>query len=168
MVESSAKPAQVLYREAQLMAPWAFLLLIGLTVFVWYLAATLPPPGNSALAAGAAFVTLLSVAIIAAFFRMTVELTPAELRVRFGWLSMFGDALPLSRVEGCQAVTYRPVAYGGWGLRGSLRGGGALSARGNRGVRLRLDDGKEVIVGSQRPEALAEAIDRALRHELTT
>ncbi len=39
----------------------------------------------------------------------------------------------------------------------------ALIARGNRGVRLELIDGSKLLIGSQRPEALAMALERALR-----
>ena len=39
----------------------------------------------------------------------------------------------------------------------------ARDVRGDRGVRLALENGKSLIIGSQQPEALAEAIRRALR-----
>jgi hypothetical protein len=125
--------------------------------------ATLPRPVDLVMRAVASFVTLLSLFLITTFYRMATELTPSELRVRFGWVPLFGEAVPLRHILGCEAVTYRPLDFGGWGLRGSWRGGGALNARGDRGVRLALDNGKSLIIGSQRPEALAEAIGRALR-----
>ena len=60
--------------------------------------------------------------------------------------------------------SYRPLAdYGGWGVRTGRDGERVLNARGNRGVRLDLSDGTRLLVGSQRPEALAVAIERAIR-----
>jgi hypothetical protein len=157
-------PPPLLFRESQLLAPWLMLpLLVGLPAFFWYLGATLPRPVDLVMRAVASFVTLQSLFLIAAFARMATELTPAELRIRFGWLPLFGEVVPLRHILSCEAVTYRPLAYGGWGPRGSWRGGGALNARGDRGVRLALDNGKSLIIGSQRPEALAEAIGRALQ-----
>jgi hypothetical protein len=157
-------PPLPLFRESQLMAPWLMLpILVGLPAFFWYLGATLDRPVDLAMRAVVSFVTLLNLFLIAAFSRMATELTPAEIRVLFGWLPLFGEVVPLRHILGCEAVTYRPLAYGGWGPRGSWRGGGALNARGDRGVRLALDNGKSLIIGSQRPEALAEAIGRALQ-----
>ncbi len=57
-------------------------------------------------------------------------------------------------------MTYRPIAdYGFWGIRAGRDGERALIARGNRGVRLELTDGTRLLIGSQRPEALAAALD---------
>ena len=39
----------------------------------------------------------------------------------------------------------------------------AFIARGTRGVRLELIDGTRLLIGSQRPEALAAVLDGALR-----
>ena len=38
-----------------------------------------------------------------------------------------------------------------------------LIARGNTGVRLFLTDGTRLLIGSQRPEALALAVEKAIR-----
>jgi membrane protein YdbS with pleckstrin-like domain len=151
----------VLFEESQLAAPWAFALVIGVPAFLWYLALTVPAPGTTALRAGAAFATFVGL-FVALTLRMKVEVTPAALRVEFGWLPLYRDSVPISRIESAQAVEYHPlVQHGGWGLRGSLRQGGLLSARGHEGVQLRLDNGKVVIIGSQRASQLTDALARA-------
>ena len=38
--------------------------------------------------------------------------------------------------------------YGGWGIRGGLRGTKAYNVSGNRGVELMLADGRTVLIGS--------------------
>ena len=59
------------------------------------------------------------------------------------------------------ARTYRPIhEYNGWGIRYGL-GGMAYNVRGDRGVQLVLKDGRRVLIGSQRAEALAKAIAEA-------
>jgi len=58
--------------------------------------------------------------------------------------------------------TYRPIRdYGGWGIRYG-RGSKAYNVSGNRGVMLELSDGQKLLIGSQNPENLADAIDLAL------
>jgi hypothetical protein len=62
------------------------------------------------------------------------------------------------RIQSVAARTYRPLRdYGGWGIR---RGWSsvAYTVQGDRGVWLELSRGKPVLIGSQQPEALAEAI----------
>ncbi len=62
-----------------------------------------------------------------------------------------------------EVVSYRPLMdYGGWGIRVGRDGERVLNARGNRGVRIELTDGTRLLIGSQRPEALAVAIERTL------
>ncbi len=47
--------------------------------------------------------------------------------------------------------------YGGYGIR-STREGKAYVAGGDRGVRVTLDKGEKLVVGSQRPDELAAAL----------
>ncbi len=82
-----------------------------------------------------------------------------ELTVTFGALfPLYRRRISVADIASAESVTYSPIAdYGGWGIRGWGKKV-ALNARGNRGVRLTLRDGRRVLVGSQRPEELAEAL----------
>ncbi len=73
----------------------------------------------------------------------------------------------ISNVKSHAIVQYRPIAdHGGWGIRAGRDGERVLTARGNRGVRLELTDGTRLLIGSQRPEELAETIERARRPDV--
>jgi hypothetical protein len=99
--------------------------------------------------------------------QMTTEVTPTQLSVWFGWVPVYRRELPIGTVRRHAVVQYRPFAdYGGWGIRAGRDGERVLSARGDRGVRLELSDGSKLLIGSQRPEELAEAIERALRPDV--
>jgi hypothetical protein len=52
--------------------------------------------------------------------------------------------------------------YGGRGIRRG-RHGWAYTVSGNRGVKLILAGGEQFLIGSQRPEELAAAIQKRLR-----
>jgi hypothetical protein len=57
--------------------------------------------------------------------------------------------------------TYKPIKdYGGWGIRYG-RGSKAYNVSGNRGVMLEFSDGKRLLIGSQKPDDLANAISMA-------
>jgi len=102
--------------------------------------------------------------VIIFLLHMTTEVSPTDLHVWFGWAPTYPRIVPIGTVRSIEVVTYRPIAdYGFWGIRSGRDGDRALIARGNRGVRLELTDGTRLLIGSQRPEALATALDCALR-----
>ena len=94
---------------------------------------------------------------------MTTEVTPTDVRVWFGWVPAYRRIVPIGELRRVEVVAFRPVADYLWGLRPGRNGERALIARGNRGVRLELADGSFLLIGSQRPEALARAIEQAMR-----
>lgn len=101
--------------------------------------------------------------VIANLFRVMTEVDDREIRVTFGrWFPYYRRRIPLDRVRGARAVTYRPIRdAGGWGIRwGRFEGHRCafLNASGNRGVLLELDDGRWLIIGSGLPEALCGAL----------
>ena len=58
---------------------------------------------------------------------------------------------------------YSPIKeYGGWGIRHGGKGK-AYNVSGNRGVQLGLSNGKQLMIGTQRPEELAEALSLVLK-----
>jgi len=120
-----------LYNETQTFSPWVVALLLGVVALL------------------GALLTL----------RLTTTVTPDALSVRYGFL--YKTRVPLSEIALAEAIEYAPVReYGGWGIRGSRRRR-ALNARGNQGVLLTRSDGTTLLVGSQRPRELLEALARA-------
>lgn len=57
---------------------------------------------------------------------------------------------------------YRPISeYGGWGLRLWLfRKGGAFNVSGNMGLQLEFPDNKKLLIGTNKPEELKEALNK--------
>jgi hypothetical protein len=91
--------------------------------------------------------------------KLVTDLRPNELSIamRGLWRSFL---IPLSSVKSVQVVTFRPLLdWGGYGIRKNKRGR-AFTANGNRGVELQLSKGGIVLVGSQRPDELARALEQ--------
>ena len=106
----------------------------------------------------------LPLLLVVGVLRMTTEVTPTDVRVWFGWVPTYRRVVPIAAIRRVEVVSYRPIPdYGGWGIRPGRDGERVLNARGNRGVRLDLTDGSRLLIGSQRPEELALAIEGALR-----
>ncbi len=174
MAVASFQPSAVVYREEQNFDWRVYILtalaeaLVGLTLVWFYQSGHAPAPGAplQELALGLLAVVGLCVPpmIVVGLLRMTTEVTPTDLRVWFGWIPTYRRFVALGTIQKIEVVSYRPVRdYGGWGVRSGRDGERVLNARGNRGVRLDLSDGTRLLVGSQSPEALAIAIERALR-----
>jgi hypothetical protein len=105
----------------------------------------------------AAFVLAILAAV--ATMRQSTRVTNDAVTVRFG--VFYRTQVPLAEIRQAEAVEYRPIAeYGGWGIRGFGKKR-ALNSRGNRGVLLTRVDGSTLMIGSQEPRRLLEALARA-------
>jgi hypothetical protein len=92
--------------------------------------------------------------------RLVTEVRPREVVIALRGLWRL-RRVPLGRIQAIQTITHDIARdYGGFGIR-STREGKAYVANGGRGVRVTLDDGEKLVVGSQRPDELAAAVDAA-------
>ena len=90
--------------------------------------------------------------------RLITEVRPEGLSIRFQPLRR--KLIPYRQIKSCQARTYRPLwEYGGWGIKYGPSGW-AYNVKGERGVQLVLQDGKRILIGSQRADELERAIRR--------
>ena len=93
------------------------------------------------------------------FLRQTTSVGMDAVTVRFG--PFYNTRIPFGEIVRAEAVVYRPLReYGGWGIRGLGRRR-ALSMRGNQGVLVTRTDGSTLLIGSQQPRQLLEALARA-------
>lgn len=80
--------------------------------------------------------------------------------VRLRFFPFRSRTIAIGDIRECQARTYRPIGeYWGWGIRWTPGHGWCYTIKGNRGVQLTLAGGKRLLIGSDRPEELAEAIN---------
>jgi len=90
--------------------------------------------------------------------RLVVDVSPDGVRLHYR--PFRNRWIEARSVVGFEVVTYRPIRqWGGWGIRYAFGRGWAYTAYGTQGVRLELEDGRSLLVGSQRPEALAAALE---------
>lgn len=90
--------------------------------------------------------------------RLDTIVTEDEVHVRlrpFRW-----RRIPLGTITRCEARTYRPIReYGGWGVRYGGKRGWAYNVKGTHGVQLEIEDARPLLIGSQRSDELAAAIN---------
>ena len=174
MAVATLNPLAVVYREEQNF-DWRVYLLVALTEALagstlgWIYQSGKNPiagggPTGLALSLAALATIALPMLIVVGLLRMTTEVTPTDVRIWFGWIPTYRRFVAIGAIRKIEVVSFRPIAdHGGWGIRSGRDGERVLDARGNRGVRLELSDGSKLLIGSQKPEALARAIEGALR-----
>jgi len=168
-------PLTVFHEEQQLRQPWVWLLLLVITACVigmfahgmytqLYLGQAWGdrPMSDSALVISAAFSFLISAGLSLLFYKLKLitEVGPDGVHIRFFPLTR--RKITFDSITSCRARTYRPIReYGGWGIRFS-RKGNAYNVSGNRGVQLEFKQGRPLLIGTQRPEELADVINKYL------
>jgi len=90
--------------------------------------------------------------------RLKTEVRSDGIYVRFIPMHLGWVRLPHESIAAFEATTYRPLRdYGGWGIRWGPKGK-AYNVSGNRGVLLTLQNGKRLLIGSQRADEFAATL----------
>lgn len=158
----------LLYREVQhFRQAWLWLILLAVAaVCIYALVQQLilgRPFGNNP----ASDIELIVIAIViglgfpTGFYltNLAVEVHSDGIYLRFFPLHLAFRRIAPEEVKSYQVKTYSPIReYGGWGIRDGSKGK-AYNISGNRGVELEISSGKRLLIGSQRPEELAGAIN---------
>jgi hypothetical protein len=166
---------KIFYEETQrFRQPWLWVVLVSAVLMPILIIGTLlavqrstgQPVGNRPLSdaglagvfAGILVLGLLPLALVA-YMKLVVRVEGGSLSIRF--IPFLRKHYPLQDVARWEVCDFRPLAdYGGWGIRRG-RGGWAYTVSGKRGVQLEFRDGRKLLVGSQRPEEFAAALEQA-------
>ena len=113
------------------------------------------PMSNASLIGWTIFLWLIYVRLVTV--QLMVEVRKQELLVGLRGLWR-ARRIALGDIRSVEKISYDPERdYGGYGIR-STGQGKVYIAGGTRGVRLKLANGGTVILGSQRPDELADAL----------
>jgi hypothetical protein len=168
-VENAAR-REILFQEVQRFRQswiWAMMAVSVAVVVALLLAKVLSLPGPQGADARVTSMIILgvlciAVAISAMIMRiaaLNTEVRADGLYVKFFPFHWSFQRIPLENLKGIAVTTYRPILdYGGWGIRYGIAGK-AYNVSGNRGVKLTFFKGRSLLIGSQQPEELAEALE---------
>jgi len=156
-----------MFREVQKFGQrWVWLLVYGIAALTWYgfvqqIIFGQPFGSNPAPDWMMWLIALLFGIGLPVFFhrlRLIVEVQDDHIYIRY--VPLATRQIPFAEIERYQVRTYQPIKeYGGWGIRGWSPDKIAYNVSGNRGVELELHGGRKIMIGSQRPEELAQAIE---------
>ena len=172
-------PAAEFHEEQQFRQPWIWFALVIATVCIsvmfidgLYTQLVLHRPwgdrpvSDTGLIISAAVSFLITAGIALLFYKLKLITIVDANGISIRFFPLTSKHISFENIASCEARTYRPIReFGGWGIRFS-RKGMAYNVSGNQGVQLELKQGKPVLIGSQLPQQLADAINRHVSRRL--
>ena len=163
----SSEPNAGHYREVQRVTQlWIWAIVLVPTAIAWWAfvqQVLLSKPFGGSPAPDLAVVIIwvvfgLAFPLLILAVNLRTEVRDDAVRLRF--FPLWSRAIAIGDIRECQARTYSPIGeYWGWGIRWTPGHGWCYTIKGRRGVQLTLGDGKRLLIGSNRPDELAEAIN---------
>ena len=166
------QPPVAVFREEQRFDWWVYAAVSMLAALAWSQlfreTRILPVPdiirGHRDVSLLIAVGLIFPLGLIVNFLRMTTVVTPVDVRLWFGLVPAHRRSIPAASIVRIEPAHFRPLTvFGRRWLRRGPDGEWVYFARGRQGVRLHLRDGSIILIGSQRPEELALAVEGAVR-----
>lgn len=122
------------------------------------------PMSDISLLIGFVLVTGFAIFLSWFFYSIKLETEVYEDSVKYKYWPFIRThkIIPLSTIQSINVEKYRPIReYGGWGYRFSMKGRGlCLNVSKNKGLRIIMKDGYELLIGTQREEELRTIIQK--------
>lgn len=151
---------------------WVWLILAGINGLFLYAVITQVIGGESfgtnPMSNTGLLITALFLILFTLFFlniRLDTEINKEGIAVRFFPFQLKFRHYNWNTIDKCYVRKYSPITeYGGWGIRLGLFGKGrALNVSGNIGLQLEFNDGKKLLIGTNKPKELTEVLNSARR-----
>lgn len=158
---------QPVFREVQpLRQPWVWAIVVGvaaLTKVVFVKQVILKQPFGKNPMQDSVLVVIWAIfglifPIVAFISKLITEVHSDGIYIRYMPFHWSFRRIGFEDIAHYEVRVYNPIReYGGWGIRKGINGT-AYNVSGNEGVLLLLNSGKQILIGSQRPGELAQAI----------
>lgn len=160
--------AKILFSERQRFTQWWLWAILIFAAAVPFFALYHEMQKPEAFADGAtnagivlSFVVILPLVFLFMFIKLETQITESGVAVKLFPLHLKFRQFPWSEMEQIYVRKYSPIGeFGGWGLRYGF-GGLAYNIAGNQGVQIVFKSGKKLLIGTQKPEEAARALERA-------
>jgi hypothetical protein len=161
----------VVFREVQQFRQWwvwlALALMYTIVIYgTWNHVAGLKSTGLNPFSDGSVLIVYAIVVFATAFLlgmKLVTTITSEGIHLRFFPFHSREKFYPKESIRTMQVQRYSPIIeFGGWGLRyGLFSGTWAYNVSGNMGLRVELEDGSKLVIGTREPEKLGAALRAA-------
>jgi len=92
------------------------------------------------------------------FYKMYLLTVIKEDGIQIKFFPFTDFIIPFNKIKNYKIREYRPIIeYGGWGIRFN-QSGKAYSVSGKIGLQIELSNGKSILIGTQKPDALLQSV----------
>lgn len=103
------------------------------------------------------------VAILLFLLKLKTQINKDGISIQFLPIIITPKKINWEDIQTAVIRNYKPIwEYGGWGLRVSFKHGTAYTVKGQTGLQLTLKNGKQILIGTQRPDELQSSINKYL------
>lgn len=96
------------------------------------------------------------------FWKMKLITTIKEDGINIIFVPFTNFIIPFSKIKYYKIREYRPIIeYGGWGIRFN-KSGKAYTVCGTTGLQISLLNGKEILIGTQKPDPILESLNKKM------
>lgn len=157
--------SKILFKEEQtFMGTWAWYLVLGICLLtLGGIVLNLIQDQNTDSFVGLIIGSTVCGAIVMLFVYSKLEVSIDQSNIYYRYFPFVAKEKKLSKgdIKEVYVREYRPVMeYGGWGYRISMGNGKALNVSGDIGLQLVLKDGKRLLLGTKKKDALERAIQK--------
>ena len=100
----------------------------------------------------------LAIPLLFYLFELRIKVNEDGLYYQFSPFHLKFHAIKMDEIESFKAMEYSPLKeYGGWGIRYGFKGK-AYNVSGNKGVKIFLNNGANIMFGSQKHKELESAL----------
>lgn len=99
--------------------------------------------------------------------KLMVEITPLELRFKYPPFLPKWNHILKDEIDRFEVRKYKPITeYGGWGIKTRVRKRNiAYNVKGNIGLQLYLKNGRKILLGTQKKQAIEYAMGKMMQGE---
>lgn len=156
---------KLIFKEEQsFVGTWMWYLVIGISVVsVGGTAVGLVFKHDTEGYVGLIIAAIVTIGLVLLFYtsKLSVSIDQDNLYYRFPPFVSGEKLLSQGDIKEMYVRKYKPIMeYGGWGYRFRFRSGRAMNVAGDVGLQLVLKNGKKLLIGTQKPEAMKEAVRR--------
>ncbi|MEO9869378.1 hypothetical protein [Ekhidna sp.] len=156
---------KLLFKEEQtFVGTWMWYLVIGISILsVGGTAVGLIYTQNNEGVIGLIIAAIVTGGIIALFYTSKLYTSIDQDTLYYRYPPFVGSERKILKedVKEIYVRKYKPIReYGGYGYRFRFRSGRALNVSGNEGLQLVLQNNKRILIGTQRPQEMKQAVRR--------
>lgn len=152
------------YEKQKFTQPWLWaLLFLVLAPFVWGVIKQIimgSPWGDNPMSdISLLLITLIPLGLIWFFRSITLETRISEEAIDMNFSPLGKTSLRWDKIEKAEVIRYGFVGYG---YRISMKHGTIYNVKGNKGIQLHMANNRKILIGTQRPEELAEIVRQCM------